>query len=297
MIHFREVKKEAAALNDEALNHWQTEHVKLLDSKRSSERLDGLSDIPTDVQYSSNDDEEEKVEVEGAEAKQPRVNDEHEEQALPPSKISWQRQSSIELRVYSEDELGQFRRRVLVSDSEYLDGGPKKNKEREEEFTRCAKDLEQITEARDAQKHKYDTLRKQRLDKFLAGLNLISLKLKEMYQHRIHANYDYTGCMPPKKSWKNISNVSGGEKVSIVIDFVVNGANVVSDSEFTDTRIRFACIQSKLALPRSVRRVEDQQEVRHCSNETYHAYNTNLQLDRYQSPQFPRTDLALDDHG
>ncbi|KAI6124266.1 hypothetical protein EV401DRAFT_2068957 [Pisolithus croceorrhizus] len=119
-----EVKKEAAALNDEALNHWQTEHVKLLDSKRSSERLDGLSDIPTDVQYSSNDDEEEKVEVEGAEAKQPRVNDEHEEQALPPSKISWQRQSSIELRVYSEDELGQFRRRVLVSDSEYLDGGP-----------------------------------------------------------------------------------------------------------------------------------------------------------------------------
>ncbi|KAI6136027.1 hypothetical protein F5141DRAFT_1071738 [Pisolithus sp. B1] len=53
---------------------------------------------------------------------------------------------------------------------------------------RCAKDLEQITEARDAQKHKYDTLRKQCLDKFLAGLDLISLRLKEMYQHRIHAN-------------------------------------------------------------------------------------------------------------
>lgn len=55
-------------------------------------------------------------------------------------------------------------------------------KRREEEFLRRAKDLEQITEARDAQKQTYDSLRKQRLDGFMAGFNLISLKLKEMYQ-------------------------------------------------------------------------------------------------------------------
>ena len=55
-------------------------------------------------------------------------------------------------------------------------------KKREEEFLRRARDLDQITEARDAEKQKYDNLRKQRLDEFMAGFSLISLKLKEMYQ-------------------------------------------------------------------------------------------------------------------
>lgn len=55
-------------------------------------------------------------------------------------------------------------------------------KKREEEFLRRARDLNQITEARDAEKQKYDNLRKQRLDEFMAGFSLISLKLKEMYQ-------------------------------------------------------------------------------------------------------------------
>jgi structural maintenance of chromosome 4 len=58
----------------------------------------------------------------------------------------------------------------------------KEYRKREEEFMNRAKDLENITNQRDAQKQKYDGLRKQRLDEFMAGFNLISLKLKEMYQ-------------------------------------------------------------------------------------------------------------------
>ena len=58
----------------------------------------------------------------------------------------------------------------------------KEYRKREEEFLNRAKDLENITNQRDAQKGKYDGLRKQRLDEFMAGFNLISLKLKEMYQ-------------------------------------------------------------------------------------------------------------------
>jgi structural maintenance of chromosome 4 len=58
----------------------------------------------------------------------------------------------------------------------------KEYRKREEEFMNRAKDLEKITNQRDAQKQKYDGLRKQRLDEFMAGFNLISLKLKEMYQ-------------------------------------------------------------------------------------------------------------------
>ncbi|KAI6017477.1 RecF/RecN/SMC [Pisolithus marmoratus] len=217
-----EVKKEAAA-NDEALNHWQTEHDKL--------RLEEIDD--------DDDDEEAEAEAgaEDAEPKEPRVKDEPEEQAPPPPKKSRQRQSSTELHTYSDVELKQFRRRDLVADSEYLDEKIKNAKpnlavlkdykKREEEFMRRAKDLEQITEARDAQKLKYDTLRKQRLDEFMAGFNLISLKLKEMYQMiTLGGNAELElvdsmdpfsegiifSVMPPKKSWKNISNLSGGEK-------------------------------------------------------------------------------------
>ena len=60
----------------------------------------------------------------------------------------------------------------------------KEYKQREQEFMNRAKDLDTITTERDSQKAKYDGLRKQRLDEFMAGFNLISLKLKEMYQVR-----------------------------------------------------------------------------------------------------------------
>jgi hypothetical protein len=62
----------------------------------------------------------------------------------------------------------------------------KEYRKREEEFLKRAKDLEQITNLRDEQKQKYDSLRKQRLDEFMAGFSLISMKLKEMYQVRFN---------------------------------------------------------------------------------------------------------------
>jgi structural maintenance of chromosome 4 len=44
------------------------------------------------------------------------------------------------------------------------------------------KDLEQITIERDLIRVEYETLRRQRLDEFMKGFDVISLKLKEMYQ-------------------------------------------------------------------------------------------------------------------
>ena len=60
----------------------------------------------------------------------------------------------------------------------------KEYRKREEEFLKRARDLDEITKLRDDQKGVYDGLRKQRLDEFMAGFSLISLKLKEMYQVR-----------------------------------------------------------------------------------------------------------------
>jgi structural maintenance of chromosome 4 len=120
----------------------------------------------------------------------------------------------------------------------------KEYRKREKEFLARAHDLEQVTTLRDECKKKYDSLKKARLDEFMAGFNMISSKLKEMYQ--VSVSYilvllDRCGLqmitlggnaelelvdsmdpfsegiifsvMPPKKSWKNISNLSGGEKV------------------------------------------------------------------------------------
>jgi structural maintenance of chromosome 4 len=103
---------------------------------------------------------------------------------------------------------------------------------RETEFKERSKDLEQTTTDRDSAKKLCDDLRKRRLEEFMEGFNIISLRLKEMYQMiTMGGNAELElvdsldpfsegilfSVMPPKKSWKNISNLSGGEKVSFFI--------------------------------------------------------------------------------
>ena len=89
-------------------------------------------------------------------------------------------------------------------------------------------DLNLAVAERDNAKQLSDDLRKMRLEQFLEGFSTISLKLKEMYQMiTMGGNAELElvdsldpfaegilfSVMPPKKSWKNISNLSGGEKV------------------------------------------------------------------------------------
>ncbi|KAH9041388.1 RecF/RecN/SMC N terminal domain-containing protein [Lactarius pseudohatsudake] len=158
---------------------------------------------------------------------------------LEPAKKARQphKTPSNELHIYSAAELSRLNQRELLADVQLLDEQLKRSKpntavlkeyqKREEEFLRRAKDLDETTALRDAEKQKYDSLRKQRLDEFMAGFNTISLKLKEMYQMiTLGGNAELElvdsmdpfsegiifSVMPPKKSWRNISNLSGGEK-------------------------------------------------------------------------------------
>lgn len=88
-------------------------------------------------------------------------------------------------------------------------------------------ELNNVTNQRDDVKKQYDDWRKKRLDEFMEGFNTISLKLKEMYQMITlggDAELELVDSLdpfsegvvfsvrPPKKSWKNIANLSGGEK-------------------------------------------------------------------------------------
>ncbi|KAJ3072602.1 hypothetical protein HDU98_003325 [Podochytrium sp. JEL0797] len=89
------------------------------------------------------------------------------------------------------------------------------------------KDLEESTAKRDEIRNSHEKLRKRRLDEFMEGFYTISYKLKEMYQMiTLGGNAELElvdsmdpfsegiifSVMPPKKSWKNICNLSGGEK-------------------------------------------------------------------------------------
>ncbi|CAN8017690.1 unnamed protein product [Ixodes persulcatus] len=97
----------------------------------------------------------------------------------------------------------------------------------EEVFKQRAAELEEVTEKRADQRKHHDSLRKERLNEFMRGFCIITAKLKETYQMLTlggDAELELVDSLdpfsegiifsvrPPKKSWKNISNLSGGEK-------------------------------------------------------------------------------------
>ncbi|XP_076350696.1 structural maintenance of chromosomes 4-like protein gluon [Tachypleus tridentatus] len=100
-------------------------------------------------------------------------------------------------------------------------------KKKEALYLERVAELDSVTELRDTQRRHHDDLRKQRLNDFMTGFSIITTKLKEMYQMITlggDAELELVDSLdpfsegivfsvrPPKKSWKNISNLSGGEK-------------------------------------------------------------------------------------
>ncbi|XP_041972452.1 structural maintenance of chromosomes protein 4 [Aricia agestis] len=98
---------------------------------------------------------------------------------------------------------------------------------KEELYLKRAAELDEITTKRNEMRALYDQLRKKRTTDFLSGFNTITNKLKEMYQmitlggdaelELVDSLDPFTegiifSVRPPNKSWKNISNLSGGEK-------------------------------------------------------------------------------------
>lgn len=96
-----------------------------------------------------------------------------------------------------------------------------------EEVASRTSDLKSAVKARDSAKTRVTDLRNLRLTQFMTGFTTISSHLKSMYQLiTLGGNAELElvdsldpfsegilfSVMPPKKSWKNIGNLSGGEK-------------------------------------------------------------------------------------
>eukprot|EP01113_Clastostelium_recurvatum_P039386 TRINITY_DN6002_c0_g1_i1.p1 TRINITY_DN6002_c0_g1~~TRINITY_DN6002_c0_g1_i1.p1 ORF type:complete len:1300 (-),score=349.43 TRINITY_DN6002_c0_g1_i1:26-3889(-) len=103
----------------------------------------------------------------------------------------------------------------------------KEYRRKEAEYRTRVAELDQVTNDRDEERKRWEGLRKRRLDEFMAAFSVITMKLKEMYQMITlggDAELELVDSLdpfsegiifsvrPPKKSWKNIINLSGGEK-------------------------------------------------------------------------------------
>jgi structural maintenance of chromosome 4 len=141
------------------------------------------------------------------------------------------------LPVPSDDELARLSKKTVQRQIVTLESainGMKPNmaaidrwREKSAEYSSRQAELQSLTERRDALRLEMDSLRKRRLDEFMAGFGIITMKLKEMYQMITlggDAELELVDSLdpfsegivfsvrPPKKSWKQISNLSGGEK-------------------------------------------------------------------------------------
>ncbi|XP_015924685.1 structural maintenance of chromosomes protein 4 isoform X2 [Parasteatoda tepidariorum] len=100
-------------------------------------------------------------------------------------------------------------------------------KKKEEMYRAKLKDLEMAVAERDHFRQHYETLRKFRMQEFMRGFNIITLKVKELYQMMTlggDAELELVDSLDPfsegieysvrplRKSWKMIRNLSGGEK-------------------------------------------------------------------------------------
>ncbi|KAE8237631.1 hypothetical protein A4X13_0g8694, partial [Tilletia indica] len=163
---------------------------------------------------------------------------------------------SLELQQFPEDELrgidkDALKEEIVVFEEKVQKGGANMSvlqeyRKRQTEFLARAKDLEKTTSQRESAKQKHDDLRKQRLKQFMAGFSTISSKVKEMYQTiALGGNAELElvdsldpfsegiifSVMPPKKSWENISNLSGGEKTlsSLALVFALDEIDAALD--------------------------------------------------------------------
>lgn len=141
------------------------------------------------------------------------------------------------LKTYTDDELAAYdvsevQYRIEVLEGELKSKTPNLNvieeyEKKREVYVDRMKVLEDITNKRNEMRKLYEDVKKRRYTEFMQGFNIITHKLKEMYQMITqggNADLELVDSMdpfsegisfsvrPPRKSWKNISNLSGGEK-------------------------------------------------------------------------------------
>jgi len=231
-------------------SHWMKE-VQLLKKLEKQEEID----------YDLSDDEEEDDDERGSDKEmqdEAKESDEENEDAMEESKDQEAEKVKEEDNAYADAEeaakakasnfslpkledaaLEQYSTDSLKKDISVLEkerealaknanmGAIAEYRKKEADYLIRVADLDQVTSERNEARKEHENLRRLRLEKFMDGFSIITLKLKEMYQMITlggDAELELVDSLdpfsegivfsvrPPKKSWKNIANLSGGEK-------------------------------------------------------------------------------------
>lgn len=179
-----------------------------------------------DPDKASGDDEEEGEEAEGAgRDKEGEDGDDDDDAPEDEENVDDVVRMDAAERKTADAEIKALEARVAAMKVNI--GAIKQYRRKERECRRRMSALEAATAARDTVRRNCEAVRRARLEEFMAGFSAITLKLKEMYQMITlggDAELELVDSLdpfsegvvfsvrPPKKSWKNISNLSGGEK-------------------------------------------------------------------------------------
>ncbi|KAK4886823.1 hypothetical protein RN001_003094 [Aquatica leii] len=146
-------------------------------------------------------------------------------------------QAPEELKTFTAEELKQkdiqnLQRQLNFNEEQLRSAKPNlkaidEYKKKQLVFIERSNELVELSQQKAKVKETLDNVRQRRKDEFITGYNIIRMKLKEMYQMiTLGGDADFEmvdtfdpftegiqfNVRPPKKSWKNISNLSGGEK-------------------------------------------------------------------------------------
>ena len=220
------------------LKFWAEEVDKLHEGEKTDEAFDVSDDEGEEdgegekkEEEGENDNEKDKMEVDSDEVKADDADDK--------SKTKYSNTHSKTLPAFARNALSQFDRSELKFEINTLEkerdslakdanmGAIAEYRKKERDYLSRVTELDKVTEERNEARKSWDELRRLRLEKFMDGFGQITLKLKEMYQMITlggDAELELVDSLdpfsegivfsvrPPKKSWKNIANLSGGEK-------------------------------------------------------------------------------------
>lgn len=217
--------------NLKKVEYWDDALDKLLTTEMESDDFDEESDDEEDESNVAKDNQEQEKDLEDVEMKDA---DDHRVEESSES-----RKEKRALPIYSAEQLEQYHRdevkdQLATLESERENMAKDANmtaiaeyRKKEEDYLAKVSELDEVSELRNAARRRHEDLRRMRLEMFMEGFGQITLKLKEMYQMITlggDAELELVDSLdpfsegivfsvrPPKKSWKNISNLSGGEK-------------------------------------------------------------------------------------
>lgn len=244
-----EENQKALAENQRKVRYWEDKHSKLslqdiedLESAAgpkptANAATDGIANEDGEAQTQGEGEGEVEGQGEGEQDSDEEMADADAEEEEVDTTVVRDRKTQKTLPRYSKDELEDMSKETLKGEIAALEektqnvnvdlGVLAEYRRRVDEHAARSSDLQTAVSQRDAAKKRCDELRRLRLEGFMEGFSLISLRLKEMYQMiTMGGNAELElvdsldpfsegilfSVMPPKKSWKNISNLSGGEK-------------------------------------------------------------------------------------